>query len=123
MSFEILENSIVQIQPIIRGSNREHKFNTYESAQTGILFTDLDVTTQITFELKKDFYGGVIFTKKNQAAGGGDTQIYINSSSNFSIFFSESDTEDLVIFNYKGIIIIELSNGRIYKKYLEIPII
>jgi hypothetical protein len=122
MNYQILDTQIVTIEPLIRGSNREQRFNAFQSIQNQTSFTGL-TDAKISFELKKTIEGGVIFEKKTANLGGSDTQVSVIDDSSFSIFFEPSDTESLVVFTYKGIIRIETTTSKIYKIYIDVPII
>jgi len=122
MSYEILDDAITRLRPLIRGSNLEQQLTIYKSQQNNQLLDEL-TGAAIQFEVKKSFDSGLIFEKKNQIAGGSDDQISILDSSNLSIFYEPEDTQNLPVFLYSCILTITTTAGKIYKHYFKLPII
>lgn len=99
------------LQPIVKGSYREVLFNVYDSPSLQTLY-DLDATS-ITLEVLPSRDGIALITKKNTAAGGGDTEIKIESGNNsFTLFLEETDT-DITFGEYIVIISIVKSSKTI----------
>jgi hypothetical protein len=118
-------NPLLTTTPIIRGTNRELVISCFESIENSTLFNNLDApTTKIQFDLCKSRSSGIVFSKKTiTLTGGSDSQVKVNDSSNFSIFFDPPDTLNLKTFIYVGLVTITLSDGSIYKILFNVPII
>lgn len=122
MELANLEIPFLTLTPLERGTNKNLIFTTYQNDNKTELFTEL-TDAKIKFELKKSKTSVNIFVKKTSNDGGDDTQIKVNSSSEFSLFLQPTDTESLMDGIYWGLFTILETTGKIYKRWIQIPFI
>ena len=121
-NLEVIETSVVVMQPIERGSDKELIYTTYESIDNETLFTDL-TGASIQFELKKVKEGVALFRKRNTAAGGSNSQIEITTSSVFKLYLTPNDTEKLREHTYWGWLKIFTASSKTYIVWIRYPFI
>lgn len=122
MELANLEIPFLTLTPLERGTNKNLIFTTYQNDNKTELFTEL-TDAKIKFELKRSKTSVNIFLKKTANDGGDDTQIKVNSSSEFSLFLQPTDTESLMDGVYWGLFTILETTGKIYKRWIQIPFI
>lgn len=111
--------SMFLLQPIVKGSYREILFTVFNSPR---LVESYDITgAQISFEVKVSRSGVSIITKRNTAAGGGDSEIAQSSSTSFKVFLEALDT-NLTVGEYTVEIVI-IKNSKTMKVLGTLPII
>jgi hypothetical protein len=117
-----VDTPTVTLLPIVRGSDRELIFTTYESIDTPTLFTDC-TGAQITFELKKkkEPNAANIVKKATTNAGGGDDQVLVNTSSNFTVFLADIDSNQLQAYQYWALLTIFDTNSNYSKVWVQVP--
>lgn len=83
--------SLFNAQPIVQGSYREILFNVFSSPSLTSTFDISGASIQV--DVKSSRMGSSIFTKKNDIAGGSDSEIKINAGNiSFTIYLSSTDT-------------------------------
>ncbi|MCR4284679.1 MAG: hypothetical protein NUV97_01380 [archaeon] len=115
-------NPTLILTPIIRGTDKDLKFNIYDSLQN--LTPEVLTGFKVEFYLLKTVDGVALITKKNTAAGGGDTQVTL-SSNLVTVKLLNTDSTSFAVFSYIGVLKITTTDNpvKIFKIYMNVPFI